>query len=423
MSISKKLLLFVFLFIGCSVSLAQGNGRIQGSVSDSLSGSSLFGANVWLQGTTLGAASDLDGNYIITKVPEGTYTLVARYIGYQQKEIPVEVKAGATTTLNISLMNEVLEGETVVITGQAAGQLGAINQQLSSNTIKSIVSSERIRELPDQSAAAALSRLPGLSLMNGDQVVIRGIQAKNNLVLVNGIQLPSTDVNTRAINLGFISASMLSGIEVVKVITPDMDANAIGGVVNLRLREAPSGFHLDVLTQGSLNHQDRTWDNYRLWASASNRFLDDKFGVFIQANADRSNAGDDRTTAAYDNTDLSQPYGQSPYRMTTFTFNDQENIVSTFGGSLILDYKLPHGKILLQNTISKGINDNASHNTQYDFGTNRIIYALNRDKYDRMLIANALQTEYNFGDIKGELTLSYSYSDRNTDVRYADPGD
>ena len=73
----------------------------------------------------------------------------------------------------------------------------------------------KLQELPDESAAAALSRLPGISLMNGDQVVIRGIQAKQNLILVNGIQLPSTDVNTRATNLGFISSNMLDGIEVV----------------------------------------------------------------------------------------------------------------------------------------------------------------------------------------------------------------
>jgi len=55
--------------------------------------------------------------------------------------------------------------------------------------------------------------------MNGDQIVIRGIQAKNNVVLVNGIQLPSTDVNTRTVDLGFISSNMLSGIEVSKTLT------------------------------------------------------------------------------------------------------------------------------------------------------------------------------------------------------------
>ena len=81
--------------------------------------------------------------------------------------------------------------------------------------------------------------------MNGDQVIIRGVEAKMNQVLINGIELPSTDMNDRSTNLGFISSNLLSSIEVVKALTPDLDANAIGGVVNLRLREAPENFHFD----------------------------------------------------------------------------------------------------------------------------------------------------------------------------------
>jgi len=422
MKIFTKFLIIISLSLFGISSLQGQTGTIYGTVSDSISGELLTGANVWLKGFSLGAASDIDGKYTIPKITPGSYILNVRYIGFRQKEIPIVVKAGSTQEINVSLAGEIIEGEVITVTGQAQGQREAINTQLTSNTITSVVSAEKIHELPDANAATALSRLPGLSLMNGDQVVIRGIHARNNLVLVNGIQLPSTDENTRAINLGFFSSNMLSGIEVVKVLTPDMDANAIGGVVNLRLREAPSNFHLDLLSQGSLNQQDMTWGNYKFWASVSNRFFKDKLGVFLQGNADRSEVGNDQTTAGFGRNG-EQPYGLAPYRMDNFTFNDQQNVVSSFGGNLIMDYKLPHGKLLLQNTISKGINDNASHNTQYDFGGNRIIYALNRDKYDRMLIANALQTEYNFGDIKGELTLSYSYSNRNTDIRYADPGD
>jgi outer membrane receptor protein involved in Fe transport len=83
-------------------------------------------------------------------------------------------------------------------------------------------------------------------------------------------------MNNRSTNLGFISSNMLSGIEVVKALTPDMDANTIGGVVNLKLREAPSGLHFDVLAQGNYNYSDRNANNYKFWASVSQRFFNDK---------------------------------------------------------------------------------------------------------------------------------------------------
>ncbi|HVO75367.1 MAG TPA: carboxypeptidase-like regulatory domain-containing protein, partial [Ignavibacteriaceae bacterium] len=370
MNIFTKFILIISLSLISISNLLGQSATIYGTVTDSVSGDALTGANVWLKGYSLGAASDIDGKYTISKITPGSYTLTIRYIGFRQKEIPIQVAPGSTQQINISLAGEIIEGEVITVTGQAVGQREAINTQLTSNTITNVVAAEKIHELPDFDAATALSRLPGLSLMNGDQVVIRGIQAKQNLVLVNGIQLPSTDINTRATDLGFISSNMLSGIEVVKVLTPDMDANAIGGVVNLRLREAPSSFHLDVLSQGSLNEQDRTFDNYRFWASASDRFFNDKLGVFLQGNADRSDAGNDQATAAF------TAYQGIAYRMDNFTFNDQVNINSTAGGSLILDYKLPHGKILLQNTVSKTIYNNGQNNYQYDLANNRIVYSL-----------------------------------------------
>ena len=396
---------------------------IKGKIVDKETNDGLAAANILIKGTSLGTAANLDGNYIINNVPPGMYTLVISYIGYVTVSVDVAVPASGTVEKDIALQVEAVEGtEVVTVTAQAAGQLQAINTQLTSETIKNVVSAERIHELPDADAATALSRLPGLSLMNGDQIVIRGIQAKQNLILVNGIQLPSTDVDTRATNLGFFSASMLSGIEVIKVVTPDMDANTIGGVVNLRLREAPSGLHYDLFTEGGLNHQERSYENYKIWASVSDRFFNDKFGIFLQGNADRSDGGQDRASAGYTRYE-DAPYGDAPYRMDNYTFSDQENVNTSYGGSLIMDYQLPKGSILLQNTISFGENDNATHNFQMSFSDNRLIHSLNRDKYDRKLMSNALQTEYNFGALKTEFTLSHSYSDRNTSIRYGDAGD
>jgi TonB-dependent receptor len=407
-----------------TVQLVMAAGTVKGRVFDKKSKEALPAANILVKGTNIGTAADLDGNYFLNYVPAGQQVLVVTYIGYEPVEVEVIVPEDGVVIQDLMLSPVAIKGEAVVITGQAASQGAAINQQISSNTITNIVSSSKIRELPDESAAAALSRLPGVSLMEGDKVAIRGVQAKQNLVLVNGVQLPSTDLEDRSTNLGFFSSNMLSGIEVIKVLTPDMDANAIGGVVNLRLREAPTGFQSDVFAQGSYNTQDRTYpgQNFKFWASASNRFFNDKLGVFIQGNAERSNVGNDITSAGYTRDAGTEPYGEGIYQLKDFVFIDEENIITNYGGSIFLDYKLPNGKIILQNALTHTLNDNAKYRLEYDLSINEIGYALNRDKHNKELLINALQANYNFGLVQAELGLSHSFSDKNTDIRYGDPG-
>ncbi|MEJ2629382.1 MAG: carboxypeptidase-like regulatory domain-containing protein, partial [bacterium] len=356
-------IVFIIGILFLNVQSAYAASKITGFVYEKESGSPLPGANVFIQTDeqTLGSATDTKGKFTISNVPPGEYVLNVTYIGYQKASVNISVGPDETVEIDVEMTHETVKGETVVVTGQAAGQTAAINQQISANTIKNIVSSTRIQELPDESAAAALSRLPGLSLQEGDKVVIRGLEAKLNTVLVNGVALPSTDMEDRSTNLGFISSNMLEGIEVTKVLTPDMDANTIGGVVDLRIKEAPVGLHFDVLSQGMYNTQDRTTDNYKLWTSISNRFLNDKLGVFLQGNADRQNRGIDQTSARYVITDANINYGHAPYTMNGFNFIDEVNIITNYGGSLVLDYKLPAGKIVLQNTIAHTINDNAQN--------------------------------------------------------------
>lgn len=420
----KKVYIFsllLFCLTATRLIYSQGTGSVSGRVIDKGTGEPLIGANVIVVNTSLGAATDYDGKFTIHHIPVGKHILQISYIGYETQRMEVEITTKHLYLSNISLTPQAIEFE-IEVTAQAKGQREAINQQLTSNTIKNVVSAERIREFPDESAAAALSRLPGISLMDGDKIVVRGIQAKQNVILMNGIQLPSTDMNDRSVNLGFLSSNLLSGIEVIKVLTPDMDANAIGGVVNLRIMEAPKNFRFDILSQGIYNQQDRTYDNYKFWISASNRFFNNKLGVFIQGNADRTNTGNDLTNAGYQKGVDTSGYGFAEYRMLDFAFQDEENIITNVGGSVILDYQLPKGKIMLQNTLAHTVNDIARYRTEYDFSENSLFFTLNRDKHNKELLINALQAEYNFGNIKSELSLSHSYSDKNTDIRYGDPG-
>jgi TonB-dependent receptor len=421
--ISFILLFFVVTLLSAQESQSQeGYGQVQGIVTDIATGDPLVGANVIIRGTSLGSASDIYGRYRIPRVPAGIQTLVISYIGYQSTSLEIDVIAGETNEFDATLSYHFVEGEEVTITAQAEGQMRAINEQLSARTIKNVVAAERIQELPDDNAATALSRLPGISLMEGDKVVVRGIQAKLNTVLVNGVQLPATTTNDRSTNLGFISSNMLAGIEVTKAVTPDMDANSIGGVVNLRLREAPRDWHFDILSQGSYNTQNRTYpgENYQMWMSVSNRFLDERLGVFLQGNAYRQDAGPDIGNAIYERMGPGQDrqYGEATWGMQQFEYMNEINVTEQYGGSLILDYVLPRGKLMLQNTYAYTNPNNTQHMDRLGIGAGSLINRLERNIYSKHLLINALQGDNRFGLIDVDYGVSHAQSRQDTDLWY-----
>jgi Ca-activated chloride channel family protein len=140
-------IIFALLFI-TALSFPQ-TGTISGTVTDSLTGEALIGTNIIIEGTSIGAATDLNGRFVL-KVSPGTYSLIITYIGYERKKIEnIKVEPGKKIDFNVKLNPMQIVGECVTVTGHAKGQLQSINQQLSSNIITNIVSAETIRELPE----------------------------------------------------------------------------------------------------------------------------------------------------------------------------------------------------------------------------------------------------------------------------------
>ncbi len=151
-AVRPALLLAMLFMIGPSSLMA--TGILKGTVRDRDSKDPLPGANVVLKGTSVGASTDLNGAYTIQNAPAGLYTAVVSYIGYRQTTTQVTIVDDQTTRQDFALRGEAVEGQEVVVTAQAQGQLQAINQQLSSDKIVSVVSEARIQELPDFNAAA-----------------------------------------------------------------------------------------------------------------------------------------------------------------------------------------------------------------------------------------------------------------------------
>ena len=286
------------------------NSSIKGYVQDTNTGEPLFGANVVLVGTSLGNATNNDGKYLIQNVPPGSYTIYVTYIGHKSQSKEIVVEEGINLEINFTLETVALEGETVEVTAQASGQTQAINQQLSSNQIINVVSADKIQELPDANAAESVGRLPGVTVLRsggeGSAIVIRGLQPKYNKILIDGVQMSSSNPNDRGSDLSTISSYMLDGIQVSKSLTADMDADAIGGTVNFSLREAKfnnSDIPLfSALVQGSYNNLSNAhnkYNNYKYVISGENRYMSNRFGIFVQFDMERKNLTSNELGASY----------------------------------------------------------------------------------------------------------------------------
>jgi TonB-dependent receptor len=422
--------LFLSVFALQSAS-AQGSGTIKGTVYDKTTKDKLPGANVIVKGTSFGAATNLDGVYIIRNAPVGQLTLQVAYVGYTSATVAVSLEDGGTVTKDVYLGATTIEGEEFLVTAQAQGQLQAINQQLSSDKIVNIVSEAKIQELPDFNAAQAISRLPGVSTLQSsgeaNKVVIRGLAPQYNAVAVGGITLASTGstqigaasqggtsgtISTdRSVDLTMITPYMIKTVEVYKSLTPDMNANAIGGFVNMELREAPDEFKADILAQTGYTQKSGKYGNYRIVASASDRFLDGDFGVYVLANAENYDRDADNMNASYSPQSATvQPDGYRPVIVTNVTLNRHRETRERFGGNLILDYKLPSGTIKMVNVLSRLNSDARDWRTILDYQFHNVNFRYREGVTKTDMAVNSLEFENDFGFFSANIKAANTYS-------------
>ncbi|HEY1111481.1 MAG TPA: carboxypeptidase-like regulatory domain-containing protein, partial [Opitutaceae bacterium] len=216
---------------------------VTGRVRDQDSSSYLRGATISLRGSAATAVSDSGGEFTLTQVPAGTYTLVVSHLGYADATQQVTVAEGPATTLEVAIKSEVVRLEKFVVEGEQEGQARALQQKRMAEMVSDIVSADALGKLPDGNAAEALRRVPGISLEidqdEGRYVVLRGIDSALNSVTLNG-QLVGTpsEAGNRGVAMDSVPAELVARLEVTKAVTPDMDGNAIGGAINIVTQSA-----------------------------------------------------------------------------------------------------------------------------------------------------------------------------------------
>ena len=288
----KKLLLPFFLLLlpllGFSQSLVTGRIIDENKLS-------LPGATIKLQELSRGTVSDQNGNYNLVGIPAGNYTLVVGYIGYTTSKQTIVIKKNQGLKLDIMLsLSKENALNTVVVTGNSGATLKALNQQKNSDRIVNVISADQVGRFPDPNIGDALKRVPGIYVQmdqgEASLVSIRGTDPSKSTISINGSNIAGTGEN-RAVGISAIPADMVQSVEVTKAITPDMDGDAIGGVVNLITRKAPyakllsftggSGYS-DIVQKPAYNanmvYGDRFFKDKKLGVMASGSFYQQFLG-------------------------------------------------------------------------------------------------------------------------------------------------
>ncbi len=253
-------LLFILancLLLALQLSVFAGTtGKISGRVIDKESGEGLPGANVIVAGTALGAATDLDGYYIIINIPPGVYKLTFSVIGYQLVNVAgIKVNVDRTTTQNVALVTEVLAGDEVVI--EAERPLVEMDR----TSTASYVDAETIRDLPVQEVSQIIQLQAGVVTGSGGEMHFRGGRSREVAYLVDGV--PVSDVFSQGGGSTLhIENSVVQELQVISGTFNAEYGSAQSGVVNVVTKNPEERFHgeLQFFSGDHVSsHTERFW--------------------------------------------------------------------------------------------------------------------------------------------------------------------
>lgn len=406
-------ILFCF-FALLNASHVSAQGTIHCFVVDSLSMDQLKAAEITLMGTTFNALSNTDGEFRIAGIPPGEYMLQASYLGYKGKQILIKVESDETLNLRVELVPGITVRDGSVFTRQAMGQAEEINQQNRSSTVKNVIAGEKLRELPDENIAMALSRLPGVSIMHspflpinnpgrgvawgtnssgmsiyspphddfslpGDhmtRIFIRGLDSKYSTSTVDGMRILPTSAKDKSIDLDILSAREFQNIEVHKTITSDEDADATAGAINFVTAKASSHREIQAQVFGNYNRLDESGKQFAFAGMYGERFFDNVLGIQANAAVDKGIVSDE----------YQEGVGYLPwFRTFSYTNAGRERT----GANIELDYNTPDGgSIWFKNMFNK---------THTDYNESLIdsilflpIYTFNNREAERHIVLSSL---------------------------------
>ena len=216
-------------------------GSITGKVTDS-SGGVLQGAQISVEPIGVTATSDVQGQFLINDLDPGGYAVTITYVGFAKFTQKINVAAGQAASLEAKLELESQSLEVLVNAERPAAEVEAVNRERTADNIVQVLPDQVIRSLPNANMADALGRLPSVTIERdegeGKYVQIRGTEPRLANTTIDGINVPSPEGGVRQIKFDAIPADIVESVEINKTLQANMDADGIGGSVNLVTKTA-----------------------------------------------------------------------------------------------------------------------------------------------------------------------------------------
>jgi TonB-dependent receptor len=344
-------------------------GAVSGHVTDS-SGSFLQGAEVELQPGTILTKSGPHGEYFVNNLAPGTYTVTITYVGFSLFTKAVELSAGKTAVIDAKMEVSSQRDQVLVTAERVSGEAEQINRQRTADNVLQVLSNEVITSLPNANVADAVGRLPSVSLERdegeGKYVQVRGTEPRLTNGTIDGVNIPSPESGARQIKFDAIPADILESVEINKTLQANMDADGIGGSVNLVTKTATERPTVAAFFSGGMIPILQGRNNYTATATVGQRFgAGKKFGALVGFSYDWEGRGIDDTEPVPDINNFGTPQQQRWF--DSADIREYQYYRSRYGVAGSTDYQLGQGS----NLYLRGL-----YSLFHNFG-DRWVYTLN----------------------------------------------
>ena len=268
---------FIFLIFTGLIAISADAAALKGKVTDE-SSEPLIGATVTIPSAGITVATDIDGNYEIPGLRNGSYVVEASYVFYKTQSTTINIEG--LTTMDFVMQAESQTLKEVVVTAQARrdSEGTIVNLQKNSLVVQSGVSAQQITRTQDSDASEVIKRVPGISLIDERFVMVRGLSQRYNNVWLNNSAVPSSEADSRAYSFDMIPSSQFDNMIIIKSPSPEYPADFSGGFVMINTKDIPMKNFFKVSLGGSINDNTHFQDfQYSLGSSTDFLGFDNGF--------------------------------------------------------------------------------------------------------------------------------------------------